>query len=379
MTKFYFYLSVFLLVFAGCKTASKSYNKGDYADAIELGVKKLQKDPYDAETVNLVSSAYKYAVGQHESTIRSLSGSSDDNRFERILREYNRLQDLYRVIHESPVAAKKINPVDYSDYVNTYRSKVADVHITKAEKRMEEGTKRAYQEAYKEFSYALRYRDDSDLRLRKEKAYEAALTKVLVIPIQNHGGYSYHTDYQLRNFQDQVMRQLAFNMNQDFVKFYSEWDLNNRDLNPDQILEMNLGRIRIGQPYDQRSQRTVTEKVVVKETVFKPDSVVKQYANVSATITTTRRNLLSEADFYITLRDTKGRTIWSDRFTGQHNWQTEFSTYTGDERALSASDKNLLNRTQNYNVPREDEIMEELYRQILNDLSSRLRYFYNRL
>jgi hypothetical protein len=38
MTKFYFLLFSAALFLAGCQTASKAYNKGDYADAIELGI-----------------------------------------------------------------------------------------------------------------------------------------------------------------------------------------------------------------------------------------------------------------------------------------------------------------------------------------------------
>ena len=53
MTKFYLLLIASAL-FASCKTATKSYNKGDYTNAIELGVKKLQKDPGDIETKELV-------------------------------------------------------------------------------------------------------------------------------------------------------------------------------------------------------------------------------------------------------------------------------------------------------------------------------------
>jgi hypothetical protein len=162
------------------------------------------------------------------------------------------------------------------------------------------------------------------------------------------------------------------------VRFFSEWDLRNNNLEPDQVLEMNLGRIRIGQPFDENGAREVSKQVVVKETVYKPDSVVKQYATVSARITNTRRTLLSEGDLYLTLRDVKGRVLWTDRFTGQHRWQTEFATYTGDERALSENDRTQLGRTNNVTPPREEEIMRELYRQIQSDLSSRLRGYFAR-
>lgn len=378
MTKFYTTLFIASLFFVGCRSASKAYNQGDYANAIELGIKKLQKDPYDAETKELVKNAYSYAVNQHESAIRGLSNSTSDNRYEAILKQYSRLQDLYESIQQSPIAAKTINPTNYNDYIQTYRTKAAEIHLDNAEKWMAEGTKRAYREAYNAYNSALRYQNSNDIKRKRDVAYQAAITKILIVPIQNYGGFSYHTNFQLQQFQNDVMRTLAYNLNDNFVRFYSEWDMRNKDLEPDQVLEMNLGRIRIGQPYDQQTHREVSKQVVVKEIVYKPDSVVKQHATVKAKIISTRRTLLSEGDLYITLRDTRGRVIWSDRFTGQHRWQTEFSTYTGDERALSENDRTQLNGNSTLAVPSENEIMAELYRQIQLDLSSRLRGYFAR-
>ena len=380
MTKFYttFFLAAVTVFFVSCKSASKAYNKGDYTEAIERGIKKLQKDPYDAETKDLVKSAYNFAVGKHEANVRSLSGTTNDNRYEAILREYNKLQNLYEKIQQSPVAAREINPTNYADYIQTYRTKVAEIHIANAEEWMSQGTKRAYREAYQAFTAALRYQNTADLKRRREDAYNAAITKILVMPIQNYGAYSYHSNFQLQQFQNDVMRTLANNLTDNFVRFYSEWDLRSRDFEPDQVLEMNLGRIRIGQPLDQHTQREVSKQVVEKEIVLKPDSVVKQYATVKARITTTRRTLLSEGDLYITIRDTRGRILWNDRFTGQHRWQTEMTNYTGDERALTDDDRSQLNRITRTNVPSEEEIMQELYRQIQIDLSGRLRGYFAR-
>jgi hypothetical protein len=143
-------------------------------------------------------------------------------------------------------------------------------------------------------------------------------------------------------------------------------------------MELNLSRISIGQPNDSKTSKEVSKQVVVKEIVFNKDSVKKEYATVKANIITTKRTLTSQGDLFITVRDTKGRTIWNDRFTGQHKWETQFVSYTGDERALSDSDKTSLNQNNNSTPPNEDQIMDELLRQIQNDLSYRLRNYYTR-
>src|SRR5215216_5532125 len=107
MTKLYSLAIVCsLILLYSCKTASKAYQKGDYTDAIELGVKKLQKDPYDYETKDLVQKAYNYTVQDRENQIKILSSSRDDDRYEKIFRQYLYLQDLYQTIHSSPNAAR---------------------------------------------------------------------------------------------------------------------------------------------------------------------------------------------------------------------------------------------------------------------------------
>ena len=53
MTKFYLTAIFLSFIFFSCKTASKAYEKGDYSEALERAVKKLQKDPYDYESNDL--------------------------------------------------------------------------------------------------------------------------------------------------------------------------------------------------------------------------------------------------------------------------------------------------------------------------------------
>src|SRR5215203_5872736 len=107
MTKLYTFLIGCTLIFTiSCKTTSKSYQKGNYEETIERGVKKLQKDPYDYETKDMVQNSYKYLVNQHEDRVRILSNSKNESRFESIYEEYSQLQRLYDMIHEYPAVAQ---------------------------------------------------------------------------------------------------------------------------------------------------------------------------------------------------------------------------------------------------------------------------------
>src|SRR5206468_3803149 len=237
----------------------------------------------------------------------------------------------------------------------------------------------SYREALKEYNIALRYHpDDIDLKTHRDYAYDKAITKVIVAPMHSFTGYQYTSSYQLSNFQNEIVRILAKNMHNDFIRFYTEWDANTKKIIPDQVLELSFTRVTVGQPFDERDTKELSKQVVVKEVVYKkPDTVIKQYGTVYAKVVSVKRTLISQGDLYITVRDTKGGVIWDDKFTGENRWTTVFSNYTGDERALSDADRDLCKKGEG-ETPNENKIMADLMGKIQNDLCARLNNYYTK-
>lgn len=383
MTKIYLTALATLLFLFACKSPQKIYDRGNYDAAIERAVKKLQRDPDDAASRRVAKDAYDDAVAQQEAEIRNLMATAGEERFIQVYRKYNYLQGLYHTISQSPAAQRAVHPTDYTSYLATYRDKAAEVYVERGHRLAEAETKRGYQEAWRAFRAAQDLKPgDPQIRSLVDDTYRAAITVVMVLPMDAFGSNYYfsNSSFQLRTFQDRLIRQLNYSTNDDFIKYYSEWDAMSRDMRPDQLMEMRLGRMRFGQPFDRTESRQVQKEVVVKETVFKKDSVVKEYATVKATIYTTNRTLVSEAGLLLTSRDPNGRILWNDEFGGQHRWEVKLVTWKGDERALSEQDKQYINNNQpgDQRIPREDEIVDELLRQIQNDLASRLRSNYRR-
>jgi tetratricopeptide (TPR) repeat protein len=373
-TKFYSFLFATAFIFMlGCKSASKLYQKGDYDQAVEVAVKKLQKRPNDDQMKVLLQDAYHYAVDDHESRISDFSNSTSDLKWESMYNEYASLQRLYEAIRRAPELNNIVNPLDYSSYLATYGEKASDVHYELAMRWMDQADKQSYRSAYREFQTALAFKpNDIDIRQKMNEAYEAAVIHVVVMPIEQYN-YSY-SSFELRNFEDDIVRNLQNQANNGFVKFYSGW--NAGSIEPDQVIEMHFNNLNIGRIQDQRNSKQVSKEVVIKEIVYHTDSVVKEYGRVNATITTVRRTMYSEGNLSLSIRDASGHWLWNDNFRGDHQWATEFATYTGDERALSSEDKNLVNRREQY-PPAKEEIVREITRQINSDLSNRVKDFYN--
>ena len=370
--------AISLFVFS-CKTASKLYEKGNYDEAVELAAKKLQKNPTDPKLLSIIEHSYQYAVNDHENRIRNNSTSNDELKWESIYYEYASLQKMYDAIFKVPAVFDLMKPVDHSSYLITYSEKAADVRYSRGLSFMLRYDKQSYRNAYREFQAALTFKPgDRDAIQKMNEAYAYAVTNVIILPMQQQGGFVY-SSYTIggNNFDDQLIRNLQYSSGNEFVKFYSAWDARSQHIRVDQEVDMHLAAINIGRYYDNRSTRRVSKEIVVKETVYKPDSVVKEYANVYADITTTRRTMSSNALLQVNVRDADGHWLWNDNFNGDHNWSTEFAIYTGDARALSETDKQIINQRQEF-APGENEIMRCLLDQISNNALYRIKNYFNR-
>ena len=361
-----------------CKSASKLYKQGNYDEAVEVAVKKLQKKPGDAEMKTLIQSAYHYAVTDHENRIHNYSESNSDLKYESIYSEYADLQNLYNAIHKSPQVFELVQPVDYSSYVTTYREKAGDAHVLRGISWMNDKDRESYKKAYREFQTAIGFKP-GDIKIEKllNDAYDAAVINVVVTSVDDYG-YQYSSyNYNAQNTSDDMIRNLGYNSGNEFVKFYSAQEARTQSIDPDQVIELRMNNINIGRVQENCFSQELIKDVVVKQIVYKPDSVVNVYAKVKARITTVQRTLYSDGNLSITIRDNTGNRLWNDNVTGQSSWSTAFSTFSGDERALNEEDKHLINRRQD-NIPNDASIIDCVRKDIFNNTLYRIKDYYSR-
>ena len=382
LMKIKFYALLFTgvtILLISCKSASKLYEKGRYDEAVDLAAKKLQKDPSDPKLRSVLADAYRFAVEDHEANIRNHSASSNELKWESVYAEYSSLQRMYESIRKSPDAFKAVSPTDYSSDVITYREKAGEVRYERGLSLMNNNDKLSYRNAYREFQTALNYLPgDMGVRTKMEEAYNNAVVNVIIMPVEERGSYQYSSySSRYRGFDENILRYLQQHNSNQFVKYYAANQARNLNIRPDQLVDVRFSSVNIGRSNDENHTRTVSQDVVIKETVYKPDSVIKQYGKVYATITATKRTMRSEGMIQVAVRDQNNRNVWTDNYSGQHYWTSEIASYTGDIRALSESDKQLINRTRE-NPPREEDIISCIMNEIQSKLECGIKDYYNR-
>ena len=367
------------IILFSCKTASKLYDKGNYDEAVAFASKKLQKNPDDAELQNLINAAYRNAVSIHESAIRTHSNSNNEMKWEWMYNEYAALQNLYSITKGNVSVARVVKPVDYSSYLETYREKAVEIRVERGDRFVLQKNRQAYKNAFQEFQLAGRLKpNDFSIKNKMNEAYQLAVINVIILSADDFRfQYSLYNNHNNNTINETVLNNLRYNSGNEFVRFYSEWDARNQNINIDQVIDMRFSQFNIGRIRDDRNTRDVSKRIVVKEIVYRPDSIVYEYAYVTAKITSTKRRMYSEGLLQVNIRENDGHYLWSDNFRGDHNWTTEFSSYTGDARALSESDKQLVNHPAE-NPPLEEEIVRHIVNEIDNNIAGRIRDFYRR-
>lgn len=376
--KLYTAILLMLFAFSSCKNLSKIYQQGRYDEAVTLAAQKLSKKPNDPATLDILQNAYRYAVENHERQIRNLTNGSSDLRFENIYQQYASLQRLYEAIRRSPSVYEIVQPTDYSSFMATYKEEASNVRVERGLDLMDLNTKKGFQDAYTEFQKALALKPgDLSIKQKMDEAYSNAVTNVVVFPLTRFG-YQYSSySYDFNNFNYEVLRYLNNNNRSKFLRFYTANEAG-PNLRADNVVEMRFSDVNIGRYRDQTTVREVSKQVVAKEIVIKPDSIKKEYMTVKAKITTTTRTLQADGLLQASIRDIDNRHLWSDTYRSDYRWVYSFSTYTGDERALSEEDKKLLNQREQF-PPSTDEIIRVIMNDVQNKAQCGISEYYARL
>ncbi len=357
-------LIAFLL--SACSASKKSYlERSDTDKALQDAVKKLNKDNDNEDAVQAIPELYKNIKANRLAKIEALKAGRDAAKYDKIIEEYEKLQDAYNAIVNQPSAFKLVNAESFSVQLAETKDAAAEEYyqlgITAMAKDGRDNAKKAYTAFCKATRYVSGYKDASK---KMEDAFDKAMVDVVIHPVDdrsrifNNSWGNYGSRYSREYFEETLIRDLG---NRNYpARVYSVEDAWREKLKDTWEVMLTLRNLDIPYPYTSNTQRNRSMQVEIgRDTSGRP-----VYNTVYATVNVSRRSFTAEAEMNVSILDSKtNKYIGQTTIREDYRWQDEMATYSGDSRALSSDDWALINNTRN-NTPRKEEILEELYREL---------------
>ncbi len=374
--KYIFYALLCLFMFSACSSAKKNYlERSDTDKALFDAVKALKKNSNDTAAGNALPTLYSLSQQRHLRRIESLQGMQELSRWDKIIDEYESMQNIHNAIIDVDAAYRAVTPANYQPNIYTLKQQAAQDYYNEAESYLSLNGRDNAKKAYTHFKKADRFVPGfKDSKEKMDLAYQNAIVNVQVNPVQDNSyffnsswgnyGYNYSNEY----FQQTLVRELR-NSNRYPARFYTDWEARRDNVQPDWVVDLTLRGMNIPSPQRYRYSRNTSRQIESgRDSSGKPI-----YQTVYATIHISRESLTARGEMEVLVNDvTTGKIITRNNFRAEYSWMEEYATYSGDSRALSASDWNLVNNR--YNEPRKEDILNELYRKIYPQVKNRIIY-----
>lgn len=374
-------LLILAILLSACGSSKNYLERSDEDKALQDAVKKLNKNATDNEAKAALPVLYSNILKAHQAKIKSYQTGTDLNRWDKIIGEYNDLQQAYNSIVNSTPAFKLATPENFNTQLLESKQAAAEDYYSTAENYLNKDGRENAKKAYSYFKKADRYLPGfKDVQTKMNTAYENAIVDVLINPVQDNSyffrsgwgssGYDYSNEY----FQRTLVRELAYannNNNRNYAaRFYTDWEARNQNIQPDWIIDLRLRNMDLPQPANYTYRRNRSADIQVgSDTLGKP-----VYKKVYANLNITRMSFTAYADMEVMIKDLSTSRIISNRnFREDYRWEEERASYSGDSRALDASDWQIINNN-NFYAPRREDVLNELYRKIYPQVLNNIKY-----
>lgn len=369
-----------LFILASCKTSKDYLSRGDEDKTLFDIVKRLNKRSGDEDAAKALPQVYTQVQGKHLKKIDALKNSNELGRWDKLLEEYNALQNMYDAINNSDGAYGLVKPINYQNDIYSIKQQAADVYyeqgLTLLQSQYRGDAKKAYNYFKKADKWVPGYKD---AKLKMDEAFTNATINVVINPVQDNSfffntggwgnsGYNYSNEY----FQQNLIRDLGGKYaNRYPAKFYTEWEARRENIQPDWVVDLTLRNMDIPRPTSYNYNRNVSKQVEAGRDTS--GNII--YQTVTATLIINKQSFTARGQMDVNIVDVATRkNISYNSYRDDYRWEEERATYTGDSRALSDNDWAIINNSRYNQQPGKEEVLNELYRKIYPQVKNNISY-----
>ena len=368
------FIALFLL--SACTSSKQQFEKGNYEKAVALSIKKLRKKPDNNKQKNILKAAYAYAVQVSEEKIKQHQQSTDRFKWDRVIEQYRKMQQLYTDLLQCPACLAVIEPIDLQNELNQALAEGANVYVEEGQKALATQQKDGGRLAYRHFAQAKAYQNNYgniDRMLNQARIQGTEIIGISRIPVSSKG-LELNTAFFL-----QQLTQALNDLNYFFAVFAPVEQLAEQKQVPDQVVDLSFDDYYIGQTYVKEVRESlVRDSVKVGEVTDSLGTKYTVYGEVKADLQRFEKTIESGGLLNIAIVEPNSRSIlFQQKIPSTTVWENDWATYQGDKKALTKEELALTQEKELLPPPSQDlfySFTRPLFDQTASLLRRRYRY-----
>jgi hypothetical protein len=284
--------------------------------------------------------------------------------YDPLIQEYNALQKLMKETADSPISGLVVLS-DYQHQLLSVRETAAAFFYQRGVDELQKDTRSSASSAYDLFGKTQRYISTFlNVNQLKNQAFERSIVNVLINPIQQ----SFFSIQPAGSITDQLVRDLGGRSAMGIrARFFSLFDLRTFSVRPDWVVDLSWNNTTIPNRIISKYDRLVSKEIQIgKDTSGRP--VMRP---IYATLHIVRyESSPLDIDFRLVDIEQNITLDWS-RLTLGNSQIIEAATFSGDSRAITDTDWQLINRDPTIRI--NDQMMNNIYNKLLEEIRSRIR------
>ncbi len=368
------FIALFLL--SACTSSKQQFEKGNYEKAVTLSIKKLRKKPDNNKQKNILKAAYAYTVQVSEEKIKQHQQSTDRFKWDRVIKQYRKMQQLYTDLLQCPACLTVVEPLNLQNELNQALAEGANVYVEEGQKALATQQKEGGRLAYRHFAQAKAYQNNYgniDRMLNDARIQGTEKIGISRIPVSSKG-LELNTAFFL-----QQLTQALNDLNYFFAVFAPVEQLAEQQQVPDQVVDLSFDDYYIGQTYVKELRESlVRDSVKVGEVTDSLGTKYTIYGEVKADLQRFEKTIESGGLLNIAIVEPKSRSIlFQQKIPSTTVWENDWATYQGDKRALTKEELALTQEKELLPPPPQDlfySFTRPLFDQTASLLRRRYRY-----
>ncbi len=371
-------ISIIAFLVLSCSSGNKAYKRGDYFNACMEAIERLRSSPGNEKSQYVLTNSYPLAQKDAQREIANAKLANGTDQYDVLVYQYERMNQLANAIYHCPKANQLIpQPTEYIAELSSAKQMAADQAYEMGIKAVEANTidqaRMGFQYFIKSNEYVPGYKDVLN---KIEQARYYATIRVVVQPPYTSNKYQYTADF----FYNNLLAEMVRTAKNRFVRFYSPEEASKENMrDPHQFIILNFEDFSVGNIRETNNTIELSRDSVIVGTVEVQGKKYNTYNTVKAKLTTMRQEISSGGVLSLRIVEAQNsRELQLRNFSGKYVWATEWSTFQGDDRALTMEQKKKCDQKQPQIPPSQQDLFVEFTKPIYDQSIPFLRNFYSK-